>query len=312
MKQVFNTNEVAHIWANQKQDAGRNANNNLYFKHQTIYSYGSHFPIATIDGDKVLFTLRTYSNTTAKHISKVRQAVSHKEFIYCAYPPTSCNGEIYEEDRTKNFNYWKGNIKSLLSEIGNPKNRKLDNRVISLQKNVFELENYCTYFKIKNIGDVELLGLLKLCKSENIVNAAKEAKAVTDKAIQNKMKLATKAFDVYLKHWRNFDNEALKAMPDKIKDLCSYYDIHGNGFTRLRLNKSNNRLETSKGIEIPVLIALKAYTALKDCLKGNCKGLNIPVVGYTITEANTKFIKAGCHTIPQIDILYIAGLCGWN
>jgi hypothetical protein len=101
MKQVFNTNEVAHIWANQKQDAGRNANNNLYFKHQTIYSYGAHFPIATIHGDKVLFTLRTYSNTTAKHISKVRQAVSHKEFIYCAYPPTSCNGEILRKIEPK-------------------------------------------------------------------------------------------------------------------------------------------------------------------------------------------------------------------
>ena len=70
MKTIFNNNELAHIWAGQKQDTGRNAIGTFYFKGTTIYSYGSHFPIATIDGENVLFTMRKYSNTTAKQVSK--------------------------------------------------------------------------------------------------------------------------------------------------------------------------------------------------------------------------------------------------
>lgn len=70
MKHVFNTSEVAHIWAAQSQQSGRNAQGNFYFEGQTIYSYGRHFPIATIVGNDVLFTDKSYSNTTAKHISK--------------------------------------------------------------------------------------------------------------------------------------------------------------------------------------------------------------------------------------------------
>lgn len=70
MKKSFNTSELPHIWAAQKQSEG-NAGS-FYFRDATIYSYGSHFPIATIVDNDVLFTMLSYSNTTAKHISKTR------------------------------------------------------------------------------------------------------------------------------------------------------------------------------------------------------------------------------------------------
>lgn len=74
-KKTFTGRELPHIWANQQQDEARAGS--FYFKGATIFSYGSHFPIATIEGGNVLFTMRSYSNTTAKHISKARQAISH-------------------------------------------------------------------------------------------------------------------------------------------------------------------------------------------------------------------------------------------
>ena len=45
-KHVFDTGEVSHLWANRAQDEARNRQGNLYFTGDTIYSYGSHFPIA--------------------------------------------------------------------------------------------------------------------------------------------------------------------------------------------------------------------------------------------------------------------------
>ena len=44
---VFDNSMVAHVWAQQGQDFGRSNNGNLYFEGPTIFSYGSHFPIAS-------------------------------------------------------------------------------------------------------------------------------------------------------------------------------------------------------------------------------------------------------------------------
>lgn len=66
--------DVAHQWANgvYKKYAGQN----VYAVDGTIYSYGSHFPIARFYGaDTVLFTSHDYSSSTARHKSYVRRAI---------------------------------------------------------------------------------------------------------------------------------------------------------------------------------------------------------------------------------------------
>lgn len=78
-KHVFSTHEIPHLWLHQTQADGRNAAGNLFFRDGTIYSYGSHFPIArrytSKSGGCVLFTTASYSVTTARHIGHVRQAI---------------------------------------------------------------------------------------------------------------------------------------------------------------------------------------------------------------------------------------------
>ena len=83
MKTVFSNSEVAHVWAQQNQNEGRNPGGSFYFYNKTIYSYGRHFPIATFhDSGAVLFTTQGYSNTTSRHISHVCSAISHKTVVY--------------------------------------------------------------------------------------------------------------------------------------------------------------------------------------------------------------------------------------
>ena len=103
MKTVFTTRELPHIWAAQQQTEGKAGS--FYFRDATIYSYGSHFPIATIIGHDVLFTKRTYSNTTAKHIGKTRRAITHKNIIWCYDVPTNLsypNTEQFKEMERRN------------------------------------------------------------------------------------------------------------------------------------------------------------------------------------------------------------------
>ena len=86
MKTVFPTDEIAHLWAHQTQDNARNPGGNFYFNGKSIFSYGSHFEIARLStgpggNPLVLMTPRTYSNTTAKHICDVRQAIRGMEVL---------------------------------------------------------------------------------------------------------------------------------------------------------------------------------------------------------------------------------------
>jgi hypothetical protein len=76
-RKVFDNSMVAHIWAQQTQSEGRSNNGQFYFRDSTIYSYGSHFPIAQFSADKsiVWFTERGYSPTTGRHISYTEDAL---------------------------------------------------------------------------------------------------------------------------------------------------------------------------------------------------------------------------------------------
>jgi hypothetical protein len=93
VKQVVDTDTVAHLWAHQTQDHARNKLGNFYYDGATIYSYGRHFPIARITTDAtgarcVLFTSRDYSMTTAKQKHIARMACSHLALYTVEHPDT--------------------------------------------------------------------------------------------------------------------------------------------------------------------------------------------------------------------------------
>jgi hypothetical protein len=79
-RHVFPNREIPHLWAHQTQDEARNGTGSFYFRGATIYSYGSHFPIAThAKGSQgqsgILFTSEKNSVTTSQHMSAVRRAI---------------------------------------------------------------------------------------------------------------------------------------------------------------------------------------------------------------------------------------------
>ena len=78
-RHVFPNREIPHLWAHQTQGEARNGTGNFYFRGATIYSYGSHFPIAThVTGSQrqagILFTSRKNSVTTSQHMSAVSRS----------------------------------------------------------------------------------------------------------------------------------------------------------------------------------------------------------------------------------------------
>lgn len=78
-KHVFSGDMVAHVWAQQTVDWGKRSDGRVYFRRDTIYSYGDHFPIARFVEHKgkraVIFNARKYSVSTSKHQGMVRSAL---------------------------------------------------------------------------------------------------------------------------------------------------------------------------------------------------------------------------------------------
>ena len=116
MKKVFTNSELAHKYAEQSQNEGRGSGGSFFFRGRVLYSYGSHFPICKFmedNGESVLlFTTRSYSNSTAKHIILARNATSNIKKIYCANPEAS------HED---NFKAWISSAETSATKLAKAK-----------------------------------------------------------------------------------------------------------------------------------------------------------------------------------------------
>jgi hypothetical protein len=82
--------DIAHEWAERiaagrafNDDHGTNNNGTLYYIGDTIYSYGSHWPLATVvpgsspsNLPRVFVNVGKYSMTTSHHLGAVRGALA--------------------------------------------------------------------------------------------------------------------------------------------------------------------------------------------------------------------------------------------
>lgn len=146
LKQVFrNAEEVAHIWAKQSQQTGRSAN--CYFEGDTIYSYGSHFPVARYVHNKpgkriVLFTTRDYSVTTAKHKGEILHAIPPDVVtIYCS--------DVLADNKHRHL----ANIKELSDSIRELAELHRTSRQRDYVKSIVEkVQNLYAYCKLVRVG----------------------------------------------------------------------------------------------------------------------------------------------------------------
>jgi len=274
MKTVFNNSELAHVYANQSQSNGRNSNGSMFFEGSTIYSYGYHFAIATIETNQkgiecMLFTTRSYSNTTAKQISIVRNATRQFEKVFC-YNPKGSNDE--------NFNAWIREAEYTAQKLQKAKKPEIYlNELGHIQRQ----SNEYAHFK-----GVEIPETLKALL--NIQNKAQFAEYAERKAEFAKAEKIRKEKE----QKREFKEQIKKWFAGEVSRLYTNYKLDF-----LRLN--DNRVETTQAVQIPVEIAKRLYLGIKnETIKEGDKVLN-----YTINEVGEK-IRIGCHTFTKKYLLH--------
>lgn len=145
--------EVAHLWAHQRQEEAKNARHNFYFYGRTIYSYGSHYPIARLFdkpddelGTKhlVLFNDCSSSNTTERHKSLVRQAIPFT-YTICRVP----NPNIREKD----FRDHALNVNAMLTHLQELADKQLRARTADYtneqRTTALSIISYCDWFRVR-------------------------------------------------------------------------------------------------------------------------------------------------------------------
>jgi hypothetical protein len=272
MKKVHTPENVAHLFANQLQDEARTQTNNFHFHHNMIFSYGSHFCIARHIGEKtILFTERSYSNTTTKHIAHVRNAASHLKKIYC-YNPSGTHAD--------NFQYWTNEAEFNIDKL------KRANKPVIYLNNLDSIKNkaesYANFFNIEI--PQQLKKALEITEKAQISEYLEQKDAYIKAEKERKEKQAKKEHARALKKWRNFESYSLY-----LRD----------GFDYLRYNKEKQRFETSQRIEIPLQLGLKLYDKIKNGIQFE------KVLDYSVKEINKTFIQVGCHkiTIKEINTI---------
>ena len=137
MRAVFTNDGTSKAWAEQNLGYGRNSTGSMYFRNKSIYSYGWHFEIARFIADDVVqLTTRSYSNTTAKHINSVRNAIPKKATVI--HVP-------YFHEIEANLNYFIERMKSLNYKLEHARTlqRKYKREIREEIKNIDQWKKHC-------------------------------------------------------------------------------------------------------------------------------------------------------------------------
>jgi len=289
IRTVHPADMVAHLWAHKSQDFARNPGHNLYFHGDTIYSYGSHFPIArhiTRKGQSaVLFTTKSYSATTAGHKCMVEGACRHLTVFHVA--------DVNGTEPRKQFAGYRAEYMALVGKYAKSRQRKPE-ILADLRRLVEEANTFAAFFALRP----------RLILPDDLTGMIAECMAIEKREHQRKQREEAKR--------QREAAERLQKWVDGETDYCP------NGYGQpIRLRVKGDELQTSHGARVPLAHAVKAFHVIKRLRdKGQAyerNGHTIHLGHFALDAVDTQGnVKAGCHEVAWEEIARVATLAGVN
>lgn len=281
----MNNKEVAHIWANQSRE--RATGSHFYFDGATVYSYGSHFPIARHYKGVVLFTSEGYSSTTSKHKSYVRGACSHlTSFTVANVMRDPCREDV------KNYGEQIKDLSLKAAKARNP-----DAALKILENAVNEANDFCERFKFKT----------RFTMPDNLDELREKAKASAKREREAKAKREAKQ-----------QAEAQEIIQQWIAgEAVTIPHFIGKVYLRRQppiAKAEMGVMETSKGAKVELSEAEKAFRfAVKMRERGwHRNGDTFQIGDYQLDAINEQGVVAGCHRVAWDEIERFAESQGWT
>lgn len=296
MKKVFNSRQTVHVWASQTQEEGRNSSGSIFFEGSSIYSYGHHFEMARfVEGNNkspvVLITSRSYSVTTARHLSDVHRGVSqYTSFVVPSFT-----------DHVENLTYLVGCVRE---EKGRLEKARVLLHFGRMRRCLGAVQRYYTAFRsqidakpIESSVAQDLSAIL----SENFLSdewmSAYEERRERAEAEQEKKEALRRAM---------WEEQARQAAIKEQAELEKWKagESSKRYFSSTALRISGDKVETSRGAEVPTIEARMLYRMLKS-------GRDIvgrKVGHFTVSQLTETDIHIGCHVIPMSEVERIGAL----
>lgn len=287
-KTVYPADMVAHLWAHKSKEYARSSGRgNIYFDGDTIYSYGSHFPIArhvTRKGKSaVLLTSRTSSHTTNGHKWIVEGACRHLTVFHVA--------DVTGQEPRKQFEEYRNRFQELARKYIKSRQNKpyvLD----QLEGLVEEANAFSTFFGLRI----------------RLTLPAESDMAAECKAIETKQREAKKREEARRKQEAT---ERVQKWLTGETDYCPYGQ-------EIRLRIKGDELQTSHGARVPLKHAAVAFRIIKQLRdKGQTyerrNGRTIRLGYFALNAIDTRGnVTAGCHNVAWEEIARVATLAGVN
>lgn len=301
MQRIMTNEMVAHTWANPREenDHARGGHGNVYFEGDTIYSYGSHFPMARRVGDVILFTTDSYSSSTSKHLGYVRHAIGYQADNVFNVPNVRALGK---SEHLANFESYRTRIDTAY-EMASRARVHGEMHLRDAARLTVEANRYSAHFKLRR----------RIKEPANIEAALAEAKARADKA----KRVEAKAYAAREERNRLIEIECAKRDARNVKAWRAgeYHQSLYNLPTMLRVSANGDEVQTSHGARFPVADAIKSYPLVKRCRqrKKNWQrnGEQISLGHFRLDKiSDTGNVRAGCHLVPWAEIKLCAVTLG--
>lgn len=287
----MNNKQVSHLWASQNKDAARGSN--FYFEGRTIFSYGPHFPIATFteksmaDGSRVvLFTHRSYSMTTHKHVALARAALCGLNVhVFTVERPT----DGYESNHRHNLQDYRARFDIA---VANASKARTAERRVRFMDEARQLEAEANaYAEVFNCP-VDEFPQVSPDLLEQVRKDAKDAKAAAERKAKAAAERRAKEYAEAADAWRNRTEDAQHS-------LWQYHEFP----TLLRISADGETVETSRGAEVSKQAARRAWS-LCNAARGQSFDYNGPQIGaFTLREVRENGdMVIGCHTLKFAEL----------
>lgn len=279
MKKTFkDIQECIHVFAQFTQDSGKCGN--VFFEGNTIYSYGYHFPMAQRINlgamPVILVNGRSYSNSTSKHQSWTRSALSHYTQIISF--GMDRNGTTTKESHELNERHY-------IRELGTiANNLSVARKPASWIEKANDLNDqawkYFSFFGLTPSQEYQTEYHNATNPSEEIKASIKAEQAETLRRKKEKEAEEKKSLEIKIADWIAGERQSLPRMEMDILRVIPA-DIYKNWM-----------VETSKGVKMTIYEAKAIYSQLlAQTLKAGDTVLN----HYKVTSINGT-VKIGCHT----------------
>jgi hypothetical protein len=310
MKKVVTNSMVAHLWANQSQPEAQNSGRSFYFVGKTVYSYGSHFPVAHITdtwteggpgiGHRVvLFNSDRYSITTSAHQSLARRALSSR-FVTIDVPDPVAGSDA---DHIANLEHLTEQGSSFVKRAKRARTnadwyaKEAEERVKEF--NVYKLAFFPTCSLMATIPE-DLAGIVEL-KMERV--KAQQEHAAQLQAMREAEE-REKAL-AYVPEWLAGGSRVLIGA-----HLLPVY-------LRSKIREGEEIVETSKGAEVPYSHARRVWSSVLGVLSTGApyqrNGHTIHAGRFTVDAIDADgTLRAGCHTILLDEMRRFAAAEGWR